>query len=344
MMESLFLKNFQGHRMLRVKLDPQVTTIVGPTDSGKSSIIRAFQWLALNEPRGTDFVREGTTKATVVLRIDGRKLKRIRGKRGAYFLDGQKFAAFGARVPDEVLALLNLGMINFQGQHDAAYWFSQSPGYVSRQLNQIVDLGVIDTTLANLADMLRSTRAEARVVDDRLRAAKKERATLKPAKEAAKDLVRVEKLEAKSEHEAERRRTLQALVDAAVTLRTRRDNLKNAVSAGTLVVSAGDAWLCKAQHTTNLGAALLEAVTARHKVGKRPPDPLVTGDQAKHYQEQRDKRVRLETYVKAAKVHVKMRAVALEAVDDAHDELKQFDGQECPLCEQKVTIWPLTPF
>ena len=39
--------------------------------------------------------------------------------------------------------------ICWQGQHDSSFWFAASAGEVSRQLNAIVDLAIIDTTLTN---------------------------------------------------------------------------------------------------------------------------------------------------------------------------------------------------
>ena len=42
--ESLSLHNFQCHEHLDIAFDPQLTTIVGPSDVGKTAILRALKW------------------------------------------------------------------------------------------------------------------------------------------------------------------------------------------------------------------------------------------------------------------------------------------------------------
>lgn len=41
MIRRIVLRNFQNHRRLRIDLDPRVTTVVGPSDAGKSAVVRA---------------------------------------------------------------------------------------------------------------------------------------------------------------------------------------------------------------------------------------------------------------------------------------------------------------
>ena len=160
MLERLTIENFQAHSKLDLKLDPAVTTIVGPSDAGKSAVIRALIWLATNRPLGDSFIRDGETRARVSLLVDSRWIVRTRGKsENTYSIDGEELKAFGNEVPSEVSQLLNLSPINLQHQHDSPFWFSETAGEVSRQLNQIVDLSIIDRTLANLDKAARATAA-----------------------------------------------------------------------------------------------------------------------------------------------------------------------------------------
>lgn len=168
-MEALTLHNFQGHERLRIELDPAITTITGPTDAGKSSVIRALKWLALNQPSGADFVRHDAKAAVVALTVDGRSVKRKRGAGvNAYRLDAKTFKAFGADVPDEIAAVLKLGEVNFQEQHDRDFWFHLSPGEVSRRLNAIIDLGSIDEAQSRLASKVRTARSAVDFTKQRL--------------------------------------------------------------------------------------------------------------------------------------------------------------------------------
>jgi hypothetical protein len=66
---------------------------------------------------------------------------------------------------------LNLGPENFQGQHDQSYWFHLPAGAIAQQLNQIVDLGLIDTVTAAVAGKLRAAKAEEAATAARLASA-----------------------------------------------------------------------------------------------------------------------------------------------------------------------------
>ena len=68
MITALRLLEFQKHRKLVVRFDPHVTTIVGQTDSGKTSILRALLWLLTNSPAGMEFIHYGSKRVEVDLR------------------------------------------------------------------------------------------------------------------------------------------------------------------------------------------------------------------------------------------------------------------------------------
>lgn len=195
MIREVTIRDFQRHRYLRLRLHRRVTTIVGPSDVGKSAVLRGLTWVLTNRPRGKAFVRDGAVRAKVTVMIDRHRLSRERGKRNHYRLDRARFTAFGNDVPAEVASIVNCSALNFQNQHDAPFWFSLAPAEVSRQLNQIVDLGAIDTTLGNLATATRKARAAREVVEDRLIEARSARKEFRSVARAHEELCRVERLE-----------------------------------------------------------------------------------------------------------------------------------------------------
>jgi DNA repair ATPase RecN len=178
MLQILRGKNFQNHSDIEVDLRHPITTITGPSDSGKSALIRLLKWVCTNTPQGDGFVKYGTDEARAgVVFDDGTMVQRVRGKsENLYKLGSKEFRAFGTTVPDDIATLLNLGPINFQGQHDSVFWFSETAGEVSRRLNSVVDLGIIDTTFANISSKVRSLQAVIQVHKDRV---EKKRAELK---------------------------------------------------------------------------------------------------------------------------------------------------------------------
>jgi len=63
------IENFQSHKDTELSFSDGLNVIVGPSDQGKSAIIRAIKWVLYNEPRGTDFIRQGTNSARVTLEL-----------------------------------------------------------------------------------------------------------------------------------------------------------------------------------------------------------------------------------------------------------------------------------
>lgn len=174
MIESISIRGFQRHKRLRIEFGPGITTIIGATNAGKSSLIRALRWVILNAaPR--NFINHDDDRAQVALSIDGRTLKRRRaGASNEYVLGDKSFKAFARAVPEQIARGLKMDEINFQQQRDQFFWFDLAPPEISRELNAIVNLSAIDEVQAKLAAKVRSTRAAVEFTGERLRDAETE--------------------------------------------------------------------------------------------------------------------------------------------------------------------------
>ena len=214
MIESLSVRNFQKWKSLEVELAP-VTTFVGRSGSGKSSLLRFIRWAILNRPNGNSFVRKGASGCKGTLVVDGKSVSRVRSKdKNAYRLEGEEFAALGAGgVPEQIAKLLNADEQNFARQHDAAMWFSLTPGQVSQELNGIVNLSLIDDTLANAGAAVRKIKAGIGESEERLEAAKKRQAELAWAVDAQTDLQALEERERELAALSHRTAKLGALIE-----------------------------------------------------------------------------------------------------------------------------------
>ena len=158
MLEKIEIKNFQSHQATALSLSPNVNTLQGNSDCGKSAVIRALGWLVFN-PAGdyfiSDWAKRGKTISApceVTLSVDGHKVTRRRDKDfNGYILDGQVFEATRNSVPPQVLSVLGLGEVNVQRQLDPPFLLSMSAGDVSRYINSLVNLTRIDkwTTAVN---------------------------------------------------------------------------------------------------------------------------------------------------------------------------------------------------
>lgn len=205
MLTKLKITNFQKHENLSIEFD-QITTIIGQNGAGKSSVIRALDFLFNNQPRGSSFIRHGETECEVKAKLDDRIIRRVRGsKTNEYYLDNQKYAAFGSDVPEEISKFVNINELNIQKQLDAALWFHLSPLEISRKLNKIVNLDMIDACLKNVSEQLYSANQEIKFHDN---AIKKEEETLERTKWVLEAEEKIEKLKEKQKLLAEKKEEL----------------------------------------------------------------------------------------------------------------------------------------
>ena len=217
MIESLHIRGFQKHRLLDLQLDPRVTTIIGKTGSGKSSILRALKWVCTNRPGGDSFISWGKDEATV--RLDMESLSVIR-KRGPgeniyrwhnYAEDNRRYDAIGSGVPDDIAKILNVGPENFSGQRDDPFWLCKTGGELAKELNAVVNLDLIDSTLANIASELRKTRSEVSVREEDLQTAEIKRDSLSWVVGAQVELESLEELQSTLEETSQKRSRLSEL-------------------------------------------------------------------------------------------------------------------------------------
>ena len=154
------LRNFQPHREATFRFGPGLNAVLGPTDSGKSSLVRAIRWVVTGEPPGLDYLSEGASEASVTLAVEdgeGRRIEveKVRSEEvNRYvvrFLDAaglalteQRFDKFGKGVPEEVRAVLPWGPallgrreveLGFWSQHDPAFML----GWTGRERAEVLD-------------------------------------------------------------------------------------------------------------------------------------------------------------------------------------------------------------
>ena len=163
--------SFQCHQDLEIELAP-ITVLTGENDSGKSVVMRALRWLALNQwdDKADSFIPWGMGHAEVTLAGEAFQINRTKGKGvNGYTLNELVFPSLAAgKVPAEVAKVLKLGEANFQTQDEAAFWLSLTPGQAAAELNEIFNLSQIDEATLVVGKELREARAETKVVEERL--------------------------------------------------------------------------------------------------------------------------------------------------------------------------------
>lgn len=169
MINSLQIKNFQSHQDTKLELDPGVNVIVGPTDSGKTTIIRALRWLIFNRPQGSNFRSNWGGETEVTAEIDDSQIRRIKSKGDTYWYNTEEYKAFRTEVPEEIAKAFNMDEINIQHQMDAPFLLTQSPGEVAKHFNEIAHLDQIDNGLKNINRWIREHEGKITYEKDRVK-------------------------------------------------------------------------------------------------------------------------------------------------------------------------------
>lgn len=335
----LTLKGFQCHKRLIVEFSPGVTTLVGPSDSGKSAVLRGLRWVCFNQPDGTSFIRHGDKTAKVTLEFDDRTITRRRGKAvNSYALDGKDYVSFGrGKVPDDIARLLDVSPLSFQSQHTPAYWLALSAAEVSRELNAVVNLDLIDRALASAAAQTRTAQSTLTVCEQRLKDAKGRLGNLGWVRKARKEWDTLEGLRMDAEQARNRASLGTRLLNSVGQAVQKADRLSVAILGGKTAIAAGEAACAQRQKATQLSNLV-------DQLGKLcsappPPDPTRLDDlavAAERMEQQRQRADGLRVMVAQLRLlQAKVDRTEAEA-DRTAKAVKKVLEQGCPLCGHRT--------
>jgi exonuclease SbcC len=157
---QIHIKNFQNHEDTVIELSDGLNILTGTSDSGKTAIYRALEYIYLMGAEGygswdTTWVQHGASYATILLTFnDGTKLLRIKGdsKNEIYLFkddDDEPFYSktkVGIKYDQEVLEFLNnpffdkeIGSLPFTNQTDSIFLVGASeskiPEFIAKMSN-----------------------------------------------------------------------------------------------------------------------------------------------------------------------------------------------------------------
>ncbi|PRX31016.1 exonuclease SbcC [Orenia metallireducens] len=175
--KSIELINFQSHENSKLNLDQGLNVITGPSDQGKSAIIRALRWVLYNEPRGSDFIRHGKKKCQVGIELsNGFKIIRKRTpSKNRYILitpEGEEhvFEKVGSGVPEEILEIHGMRKIylgtddettlNIDYQLEGAFLLTDSGSIRAKTLGRLINVHVVDVAIQSTTRDIKRNSAE----------------------------------------------------------------------------------------------------------------------------------------------------------------------------------------
>jgi len=333
MIDKLLIRNFGTHQKLDIDFGSGVNSIIGKNFEGKSTIIRAIKWVVRNRPSGDSFINWNSEKASVRIISGKNKITRSKGKSiNVYKLDDKEFKAFGNNVPDEIQQTLNISDINFQGQHDAPFWFCEIPAEVSRQLNAIVNLKVIDDTLSSIDSSLRENRVVIKVISKRIEEYKETWDGLEYVTILDTDLVGVESLEKRYTEIARGRVLLDEVLKSVVLHSTRRENARRAVCDSKSALSAGDRYQKITNDIEKLSKLVKNGGYYQKQVDNKPPSINYITKLKKEWVTLKKETEKLEGLLDNIEERTEQIETAKKELNQWQKELKEIMGKNCPMC------------
>ena len=163
-LDSITIENFQSHERTVLDLSHGLNVITGPSDNGKSAIIRAIKWALYNEPRGTEFIRHGSPFARVSLKFDNgvtivRERSQSKNRYSVIDKEGNStvFEGFGNGIPSEILNAHGISKVfldadnstclNIGEQLEGPFLLSESGATRAKALGRLIGLHVIDKSI-----------------------------------------------------------------------------------------------------------------------------------------------------------------------------------------------------
>lgn len=148
MIESVLIKDFQSIEDVQIEFAPGFNVLVGPSNSGKSAVLRALRGAIRNEI-APSFVRNGTRKATISIDFGDHSVSAERGKSlSTYHLDAQEFTKCGKDVPQPILDVLQMNLVNdqdlhFQFQFDSPFLLSTSGSTIAQVIGTLTNVTLL---------------------------------------------------------------------------------------------------------------------------------------------------------------------------------------------------------
>lgn len=295
----LLIENFQSHARSELSFGKGLNVIIGPSDNGKSAVLRALRWALYNEPRGSEFVRSGARECRVTVTMsDGVQIMRelLLSKSGSsarsrYLIrypDGQEqlFEGFGTEVPAEVVkahgmpqVLLDTDkrvVLSLGSQLEGPFLMTESGSFRARALGRLLGVHVVDGAVRSTQRDLRSVKLEVGRLERDLARYEEE---LKPYADIPEQEARL----ARAEEALAQAEALSARLQRLTQLRTQLD----ASEAESIRVEAG---LARLDGLTEAREHLLTAEGLQQQAGRLN---RLAGDLGRVEQEARTYRARL---------------------------------------------------
>lgn len=183
MLRQLEIVGFKSHKHTVIKFSKGLNFIIGPSQSGKSAMLGAFNLLVNNRPLGGRYIKDrkgGVVSVTAT--FDDCKIgivKHItdsgRVKSASYVLNGQEVAsAIGSKIPDQVIRALRVSDVNCEFQDEKSFLITSSGGEFSRTVSRFVGMDIVEGSLSELRSRISASTVKISSIQSDLKSDKTE--------------------------------------------------------------------------------------------------------------------------------------------------------------------------
>ena len=165
------IKNYQIIKDANLEFIPGLNVIIGPSNNGKTSILKAIKALLYTVPGSTP-IRYGTNYYAVGLDYNNHKVILQKGaKESLYLVDGEKYTKFGTNTPEIVSNSLNIKELVLNGNKEQLNFWDQMnyPFLIDKTSTElfkfIIDSSDSDQISQALKDMVSDRQQLGRDID-----------------------------------------------------------------------------------------------------------------------------------------------------------------------------------
>lgn len=181
------LINFQSHKFTSLDFDDGLNVIVGPSDNGKTAILRAIRWVLFNEPQGMGMLRNNEDFVSVRLYFNNDySVERKRSKKENLYIiynektgEVQEFNSLRTGLPPEVSNVMKIKKItldksndinfNIQFQHDGPFMFSYTATQKSALIGKMYNLDVVDKAIDDTNKDIKSQKSDIKRINEEIK-------------------------------------------------------------------------------------------------------------------------------------------------------------------------------
>ena len=165
------IKNYQIIKDASLDFIPGLNVIIGPSNNGKSSIIKAIKALIYTVP-GTTPIRNGQSFYAVGINYNNHTVILQKGlKESVYIVDGEKYTKYGVNTPEIVSKSLNIKELVLSGNKEQLNFWDQMkyPFLIDRTSTElfkfIIDSSDSDQVSKSLKDMVSDRQQLSKNID-----------------------------------------------------------------------------------------------------------------------------------------------------------------------------------